>query len=280
MTTDYSCQGLKDDVALRYQVLLDMAPFGFLLIDLSGEIVEVNQTALHILGSPSEEATKAINMLSYQPLEDAGISQLVRDAIASKNPITRVFDYTSKWNKPSTMKCTACGILDTASTVCFVAFLIEDISLLEQLKDKYFRIARTLALVVDNIPHYIWAKDSSGVYHMVSKSYADLFFMAPKEMVGLTDYDLFPDDMADDFKADDLEVLHTCGIKEICEIVATPRDGARHWRTIKNAICDESGAGVVCVGIAEDVSEEYERRESAKRAIKELETFVKRHEKG
>lgn len=276
MTIDYSCQGLKDDVALRYQVLLDMAPFGFLLIDLSGQIVEVNRTALKILGSPSEDETKAINMLSYQPLEDAGISQLVRDAIAAKTPITRTFDYVSKWNKAATMKCTACGILDSTGNVCVVAFLIEDISLLEQTKDKYFRISRTLASVVDNIPHYIWAKDSTGKYHMVSKSYAELFNMTPREMIGLTDYDLFPDDMADAFRSDDLEVLHTCGIKEICEIVATPRDGARHWRTIKNAICDESGEGVICVGIAEDVTEEYEHRKSAKKAIKELEAFVKR----
>lgn len=278
--TEFSCQGLKEDIALRYEVLLNMAPFGFLLVDLSGEIVEVNQTALKILGSPSEEETKAINMLSYQPLEDAGISQLVRDAITSKQPITRTFSYVSKWNKPSTMKCTACGILDTTGNVCFVAFLIEDISLLEQTKDKYFRISRTLASVVDNIPHFIWAKDTTGKYHMVSKSYAELFSMTPREMIGLTDYDLFPDDMADLFRADDIEVLRTCGIKEICEIVATPRDGARHWRTLKNAICDDAGEGVICVGIAEDVTEEYERRESAKRAIKELETFVKRHEKG
>ena len=281
MTTDYSCQALKDDVALRYQVLLDMAPFGFLLIDLSGQIVEVNQTALKILGSPSEEETKSINMLSFQPLEDAGISQLVRDAIASKKPITRTFDYVSKWDKAAMMKCTACGILDSTGNVCVVAFLIEDISLLEQTKDKYFRIFRTLASVVDNIAtHYIWAKDSTGKYHMVSKSYAELFSMTPREMVGLTDYDLFTTEMADEYRSNDLEVLHTCGLKEICEIVATPRDGARHWRTIKNAICDESGEGVICVGIAEDVTEEFERRLSAKRAIKELEAFVKRNEKG
>lgn len=274
--TDFSCQALKDDISLRYEVLLNMAPFGFLLVDLSGQIVEVNKMALNILGSPSEEETKSINMLSYPPLEEVGISQLIRDSIASKIPITRVFNYISKWGKPATMKCTSCGILDSSGNVCFVGFLIEDISILEQMKDKYFRIARTLASVVDNIPHFIWAKDTDGKYHMVSKSYAELFNMVPKEVIGLTDYDLFPSDMADAFRKDDLEVLSSCGIKEICEIVATPRDGARHWRTFKNAICDEEGKGVICVGIAEDVTEEFEHRQSAKKAIRELEAFVKR----
>lgn len=274
---EFSCSGLKEDLALRYEVLLQMAPFGFLLIDLSGVIVEVNQQAVNILGSPSVEETKQINMFSYPQLEKAGISQLVRDAIGSKIPIQRTFTYTSKWGKTSTMKCTACSIIDSKDSVCFVAFIIEDISQLEQLNDKYFRIARTLASVVDNIEsHYIWAKNEEGQYQMVSKSYADLFGKTPKQMMGLTDYNLFEKEMADQYTADDNEVLFSCGLKEISEIVPVPGIGPRRWRTIKNAICDEAGKGVISVGIAEDVTEEYERRESAKKAIEELEAFVKR----
>ncbi len=53
---------------MRYEVLLQMAPFGFLLIDLSG-IVERNQQAVNILGSTSVEETKQINTFSYPQLE-------------------------------------------------------------------------------------------------------------------------------------------------------------------------------------------------------------------
>lgn len=275
---EYSCEGLKSEVAQRYEVLLNMAPFGFLLIDLSGEIVEINRAALDILGSPSEDETKSINMLSYQPLEDVGVSQLIRDAIVTTKPISRVFEYTSKWNKTSTMKCTACSIVDNKKSICFVVFLIEDISDLERMRDKYHKMARTLASVVDTIEtHYIWAKDATGKYQMVSKSYADLFFKTHQQMINLTDHDLYPKGMADAFKADDNEVLSSCGLKEVCEIVSTPLHGNRMWRTIKNAICDEDGAGIITVGIAEDVTQEYERRESAKKAIKDLKEFIERN---
>lgn len=276
---DFSCEGIKNNIEQRYEVLLQMAPFGFLLIDLAGNILEVNQPALKILGSPSDAATKEINMLSYQPLEDVGVSQLVRDAIASNQPITKSFSYVTRWDKPVTMKCTACSIRDTSDSVCFVAFLIEDISLLEQLKDKYFRMAKTLASVVDHIPHFIWAKDGAGVYHMVSKSYADLFYKTYTDIVGMTDYDLFPVAMATGFQKDDDEVLHSCGLKEICEVVTTPRDGSRHWRTIKTAICDDDGNGIITVGIAEDITTEVDRRESAKKAVEELQRFIDRHER-
>ena len=278
---EYSCEGIKHNIDQRYEVLLNVAPFGFLLIDLSGEIIEVNRAALQMLGSPSVEETKAINMLSYQPLEDAGISQLVRDAIAITTPVSGIYNYVTRWNKPLTMKCTACSIKDNSGNVCFVAFLVEDISQLEQMKEKYYRIARTLASVVDTIEsHYIWAKDKDGEYHMVSKSYADLFHMTPRDMIGLTDYDLFTEERAKAYQADDIEVLTTCGLKEISEIVSTPKNGQRYWRTMKNAICNEAGEGIVTVGIAEDVTDEYARRESAKQAIKELERFVKRNQDG
>ena len=274
---EFSCSGLKEDLALRYEVLLQMAPFGFLLIDLSGVIAEANQQAVDILDLSSIEEARHVNMLSCPILEKIGIPQIIRDAVGVKEPLRKTISYSSNSGKNKTVKCTACSIIDSKDSVCFVALVIEDISQLEQLNDKYFRIARTLASVVDSIEsHYIWAKNEQGQYQMVSKSYAGLFSKTPKQMMGLTDYDLFEKEMADQYTEDDNEVLFSCGLKEISEIVPVPGVGPRRWRTMKNAICDNAGKGVISVGIAEDVTEEYERRESAKKAIEELEAFVKR----
>ena len=274
---EFSCSGLKEDLALRYEVLLQMAPFGFLLIDLSGVIAEANQQAVDILDLSSIEEARHVNMLSCPILEKIGIPQIIRDAVGVKEPLRKTISYSSNSGKNKTVKCTVCSIIDSKDSVCFVALVIEDISQLEQLNDKYFRIARTLASVVDNIEsHYIWAKNEQGQYQMVSKSYADLFSKTPKQMMGLTDYDLFEKEMADQYTADDNGVLFSCGLKEISEIVPVPGVGPRRWRTMKNAICDDAGKGVISVGIAEDVTEEHERRESAKKAIEELEAFVKR----
>ena len=271
----FSCDSLKTDLSLRYEVLMDMAPFGFVLIDLSGEIVEINNQAVSIFHLESVDVAKQINALSFDSWEIIGVSQLVRDAIGCKTPITKTFNLTDS----CIIKCTACSIYDTKKSVCFVVLLVEDVSQLESLKNKYFKIAKTLASVVDSIEsHYIWAKDEEGKYQMVSKSYSNLFGMNPKEMMNLTDYDLFEPTMADSYAEDDREVLTSCGLKEIFEVVTTPLMGARRWRTMKNAICDEAGRGIVSVGIAEDITEEHSKRESAKKAIVELEAFVRRAE--
>lgn len=275
---ELSCEGIKSDVAQRYEVLMDIASFGVILVDLAGEILEVNRMALKILGSPSIEATKSINMLSYKPLEDVGVSQLIRDAISNNASFTRIFHYKTKWNKDTILKCKACPVIDSCNAICFIVFTIEDVSEIEGLKDKYYRASRTLASVVDAIKtYYIWAKDTEGRYHVVSKSFAELFHKQPMDIVGLTDYQLFSGDMADAYTDDDNEVLSTCGVTEIHEIVDTPLMGSRQWRTTKSSICDDNGKPMMVVGIAEDVTAEFNRRLSAQKAIVELEKFIQRN---
>lgn len=275
---EVSCEGLKSNIELRYDVLMKIATFGVVLIDLAGNIIEVNRAALELLGSPSGEATKNINMLSYPPLEKVGVSQMIRDAFSEGVPICKVVNYVSKWRRQSLLKCCAYGVKDSNSEVCFVALSMEDISELEELKDKHFKLARTLISIIDGIEHYyIWAKDKSGTYHIVSKSYAALFNLLPNQMVGKKDTDFFDEEMADAFRQDDLEVLAICGEKIIEEPVHIAPRGYMRWKTIKNAVYDDEGNPSLVVGIAEDVTNDCKRRENARKAIQELENFISRN---
>ena len=64
------------DSERKYRSLFDVAPIGIVLVDTEGKILEVNHFLLEILGSPSPEATKAINMLTFPPLVAAGVSRV------------------------------------------------------------------------------------------------------------------------------------------------------------------------------------------------------------
>lgn len=276
--THYSCIDIKDSYEVRYKALADASPLGLILIDLSGEILEVNRAAVEILGSPSVEETKQVNMFTYPPIMKSGISSFLLKVIESSSALEGIFDYTTKWGSSLHMKCIANLVRDNQSEPCYILFIIEDLSEVDKLKEKFYKISQTLIKIVDSLEtFYVWAKDVDGVYHVVSKSYAKLFNKEPLDIVGLNDFDLFPEPMAQKFMNDDKEVLVTCGVKEICEIVDTPIVGPRHWRTIKNAICDDNNSGILTVGIAEDVEDQFILQRNAKKAIKELESFVKRN---
>lgn len=282
MIDRFSCDEVTNNLDIRHEVMLEAAPFGLILVGLDGNIVDVNSCALAMLGSPSKEATCEINMLSYQPLEDAGVSQLIRDAFGSSKSISRTLTYVTKWKKTLRLKATACSIRDTDNIVCFVAFLMEDISELEELKDKYNKIAKTLAATVDALPDniWIWAKDRKGVYQVINKSYADFFKKSVMEIIGKTDCDIWPDDFAAKFRADDKEVLNTCGTMIVEEVVYHPKHGSRRLRTTKTAICNDDLVGELVVGMAEDITDEYNKRDVAQRAIADLKAFIGRHENG
>ena len=278
MIERFSCDEVTNNLDIRHEVMLEAAPFGIILIGLDGNIVDVNKSALSMLGSPSKEDTCEINMLSYPPLEDAGVSQLIREAYGTKTPISRLLTYVTKWGKTLRLKATACSIRDSEDVVCFVAFLMEDISELEELKNKYDKIAKTLAATVDALPDniWIWAKDREGVYQVVNKAYASFLKKGIHDIVGKTDCDIWPRDYAAKFRSDDEAVLNSCGSMTMEEIVYHPKYGSRRFRTTKTAICNDDLIGELVVGMAEDITDEHNQRDAAIKAIADLKAFVGR----
>lgn len=271
----YSCSEIKNHLGIRYQALMDFADFGLILVDLAGNIIDVNRTALELLGSPSKEETMAINMLSYEPLQEAGVSDLIKEAIVSKKKIEKNIMYTSRWGRELNLKATACAVPDAENDPCLVAFLMSDITELEKLKDKLGKMAKVLALTVDAIDtHYITAKDKEGKYHVVNKAFADLLGKTIKEIIGKTDFDLWDTEYAEKIRREDQEVLVSCGTLELDECVTHSNFEPKRMHTVKTAICSDDDIGELVVSISEDVTQEYKKQTAAKQAIKELERLL------
>ncbi|WP_127837324.1 PAS domain S-box protein, partial [Clostridium prolinivorans] len=68
----------------QYIELAEEAPIGILKCDLEGNIVYVNQKTLEILGSPSIEETKKINLLTFPLLVRYGLSRKLEECINVK----------------------------------------------------------------------------------------------------------------------------------------------------------------------------------------------------
>ncbi len=88
-----------------YEQLFLNAPIGILLLDTEGGIHSVNPAVLQILGSKSEEETKKFNCLTFPPLIEAGISDLIKKCIESKSLVKGEVFYKSYWGKESYLFC-------------------------------------------------------------------------------------------------------------------------------------------------------------------------------
>jgi two-component system, cell cycle sensor histidine kinase and response regulator CckA len=119
----------------RYRLLHEYAPIGILLVSRAGEILETNPVALQILGSPSAEATKGINLLTFPLLVDAGISTDFRRCIETGQTVFGEYHYTSNWKKTIRMRLQFVPIFDAHGHVVLVHNLIEDITERRQMEE-------------------------------------------------------------------------------------------------------------------------------------------------
>ncbi len=111
----------------QYKSLVDNAPVGIMACDNSGRITHVNKKLLEILGSPSEEATKQMNVFEYVRLRESGISGDFVECFRTGRIISREVPYISKWGRESCLKCLLVPIRNEKGAVDRVQALIEDI---------------------------------------------------------------------------------------------------------------------------------------------------------
>ncbi len=119
-----------------YRLLFDSAPVGILLVDTQGNILKVNQAALQILGSPSAEATKNINLLTFQSLIEAGISADFQKVMDNAQSAFAEYLYTTKWDKSVFITLRFTPLFGAKGSLEQIQIIMEDITERKQAEEK------------------------------------------------------------------------------------------------------------------------------------------------
>ncbi len=111
--------------------------------------------------------------------------------------------------------------------------------------------------LVESLPQNIFRKDLSGRFTFVNRRFCQTVGRTRSELIGLTDYDLFPRELAAKYQRDDEKVHQTGETLETTEVNVTP-DGTTHWfHVIKTTLVDATGQPIGLQGIFWDVTTEY-----------------------
>jgi PAS domain S-box-containing protein len=122
--------------------------------------------------------------------------------------------------------------------------------------------------IVENIPHMIFVKTATDLrFVRINKEGEDILGCSRKELLGKSDYDLFPREQADFFTAMDREVLTAKNLVDIPkEPIQTKTKGLRHLHTKKIPLLDDQGIPQYLLGISEDITERLQAQESLRRS--------------
>lgn len=148
-------------------------------------------------------------------------------------------------------------------------------------KEQADRANRFLDAVIEHIPDMVFVKDADRLaFTRLNRAGETLLGVARADLIGKTDYDLFPPDEAQFFQAKDRETLNGKRLVDIAEEPIKTASGPRWLHTKKVPILDDQGRPLYLLGISQDITERKRAdaeirgaKEQAERASRELEAF-------
>ncbi len=124
--------------------------------------------------------------------------------------------------------------------------------------------------LVESLPQTIFRKDLDGRFTFVNNRFCSAVKKSAQEVLGCTDFDFFPKELAEKYREDDLQVMRSGQILETIE-QNEPSPGKRlHVQVVKIPIYNAEGKITGIQGIYWDITKQKEAEEALLRTLADL----------
>jgi PAS domain S-box-containing protein len=153
--------------------------------------------------------------------------------------------------------------------------LRDQIAALEAAEKKIREGEIRLQAFMDNSPSVMFIKDREGRYIHANKQFQKSFGLTEQQVIGKTDHEIFPRELASQYRADDRKVLENGTTREF-EETARYVNGQRVNIVYKFPITDAAGAIVAIGGIATDITDRRRAEQELKMYADQLQSLSRR----
>ena len=124
-----------------------------------------------------------------------------------------------------------------------------------------------LQSIIDNTTNPIFIKKINGEYLLINKQFESLFQISNEEIIGKTNEDFLPKNVADAYRNSDFEVVKALKELKSEETIELP-DGPHTYIAVKFPLFDSNGRVYAVGGISTDITDRKKLEESSKSADK------------
>jgi diguanylate cyclase (GGDEF)-like protein/PAS domain S-box-containing protein len=143
-----------------------------------------------------------------------------------------------------------------------ILLAMEDITERKLAEQRIGNVFRQQQAILDNIPNIAWLKDREGYYVAVNAPFSKTYGVAPQELLGKSDFDIFSPELAANYARDFKKVM-TTGERTSFEETLVGLDGkTRHVEKVKTPIFNDTGEVIGIIGIVYDVTDSKETEAS------------------
>lgn len=271
-------EALRESEA-RFRAMFEGAPIGIALLDLQRTVREANPALREMSGYSEAELRHFRPVDLTHPDDREADLVLFTELMAGKRNRYQVEKrYRHKQGHWVWVRLSVSLVRDAAGQPQFAISMVEDITERKRAEKAAEEIRRQQEAILSNISDIAWLKDRESRFIVVNEQFGRSCGVPAPDLVGKTDLDIWPRDLALRYRADDQEVMRTRRRKRVEEPLAD-REGNIKWiETIKSPIFNEHQEVIGTTGIARDITERRGMEEALRQVSRALKAVTECHQ--
>jgi len=158
----------------------------------------------------------------------------------------------------------------------YARFLEKEMKERHKAEELLKRKAQELELIIDNLPAYIFFKDTNSVYITANRKFCEVYGLSQEEITGKTEYDIFTDnERIETYLKTDRRVIEQRQPISAGEDLHEEDGRTVYTMSHKVPLMDENGNVIGIIGIAFDVTELKEAQQRLAASLREKDTLFK-----
>jgi len=257
----------------KYRTILGSIEDGYYEVDTAGSFTFFNDSMCTILGYSKDEL-RGMNYKHYTAQEDIQAVYQAFNRVYTTGTPARVMDHgiRRKDGIKGHVQLSVSLMKDAEGQRIGFRGVLRDTTERKRAEKTINEERNLLRTVIDNVPDFIYVKDTEGRYLVSNNAFARyLGKTTPDEVVGKTAFDLLPEELASGFYADDQEVIRSGQPLLNKEDHLVDKEGKTIWNlTTKVSLRDSSGNIKGLVGIDRNITHRKRSEEQLKRHAAQL----------